>query len=177
MFALYLVILLLSVLYLWLKYVFTYWSRTNFPYLIPSIPFGNVADAATGKKSMGINIYDLYKKSNEQVVGVYLLLRPTLLIRDADIAKMMLTTDFSSFYDRGIYHNPNDPIADNMLMLPGKEWKRIRSKLTPAFTSGKLKGMMPAILRIAENLKRKLDIAAANEDIVEVKDLLIRFEK
>lgn len=175
MIIIYLLILVTSVLYLWIKYVYSYWSRTNFPYLKPTIPFGNVAHSSTGKKAMGINLYDLYNSCSEPVIGIYLLFRPALLVRDADIAKTILTTDFTSFYDRGVYHNPNDPIACNMLMLPGQEWKRIRAKLTPTFTSGKLKGMMPAILRIAEILDRKLAEPAKHAKIVEVKDLLIRF--
>lgn len=124
---------------------------------------------------MGINLYDLYKSSSEPIIGIYLLFRPALLVRDADLAKNMLTTDFAHFYDRGIYHNPQDPIADHMLMLPGQKWKQIRSKLTPTFTSGKLKGMMPAILQIAENLKQNLLSSAQKEEIVEMKDLLMRY--
>lgn len=174
MFVLYLLILFGSVCYLWLKFMYSYWSRTKFPYLKPSIPFGNVSDAAMGKKSMGINLYELHKSSSEPIIGIYLLFRPALLVRDAELAKDMLTTDFANFYDRGIYHNPNDPVANHMLMLPGQEWKQIRSKLTPTFTSGKLKGMMPAILNIAEVLKQKLLPSSQRGEIVEMRDLLMR---
>lgn len=174
MFILYLLILFGSACYLWLKSVYSYWSRTKFSYLKPNIPFGNMYDSATGTKSMGINLYELHKSSSEPIIGIYLLFRPALLVRDADLAKNILTTDFASFHDRGIYTNPNDPVANHMLMLPGEEWKRIRSKLTPTFTSGKLKGMMPVILQIAENLKQKLLPSAEKEEIVEMKDLLMR---
>lgn len=123
---------------------------------------------------MGINLYELHKRSNEPIVGIYLLFRPALLVRDADLAKNILTTDFANFYDRGIYHNPNDPVADHMLMLPGKAWKQLRAKLSPTFSSSKLKVMMPAILQKSENLKQKLLPSAQNGDIVEMKDLLMR---
>lgn len=106
MFVLYLLILFGSACYLWMKFVYSYWSRTKFPYLKPNIPFGNMYDSATGKKSMGVNLYELHKSSSEPIIGIYLLFRPALLVRDADLAKNMLTTDFANFHDRGIYHNP-----------------------------------------------------------------------
>lgn len=123
---------------------------------------------------MGMNLYDLYKSSTEPIVGIYLLFRPALLVRDADLIKSMLTTDAKSFYDRGIYHNPNDPIANNMLMMTGQEWKSTRTKLTPTFTSGKLKGMMPTIIGIGEKLRGKVSKMADINGTIEIKDLTIR---
>lgn len=175
MILLYAVIILVSGLYLWIKYVYGHWERSKFPSFKPSIPFGNFGDCWTGRSAMGINLYDLYLKSSEPIVGFYCAFRPMLLARDATLVKNILTTDFASFYDRGVYHNPDDPIADHMLMLPGQEWKWIRNKLTPTFTSGKLKGMMPIILQKAEALQHKLHASANNSDTVELKELCIRY--
>lgn len=175
MVLLYLLIFLCSILYLWIKYVYSYWERTKFPYLQPSIPFGNVSDCSMGRKSMGMNLYDLYKSTNEPIVGIYLLFRPALLARDADLVKLILSTDANSFYDRGIYHNPQDPVANNLLMMTGKEWKNTRQQLTPTFTSGKLKGMMPAIMSIGERLRKQVSNAADKNGSIEIKDLTIRY--
>lgn len=170
----YLVILLLSILYLSIKRVYSYWERTKFPYIKPLIPFGNVSEAALGRKCMGMNLLDLYNSSNESIVGIYLLFRPALLVRDADLVKCILSTNANSFYDRGIYHNPNDPVANNMLMMTGQEWKSTRASLTPTFTTGKLKGMMPTIIGIGERLREKVSNAANIGESVEIKDLTIR---
>lgn len=124
---------------------------------------------------MGINLYDLYKKSSEPIVGIYSAFRPMLLARDANLVKNMLTADFGSFHDRGVHHNPADPVADHMFMLPGQEWKLLRNKLTPTFTSGKLKGMLPAIVQKADALDRKLNASANNSETVELKELCIRY--
>lgn len=96
-----------------------------------------------GRKSMGINFYDLYKCSNEPIIGIYLLYRPALFVRDAELIKRILSTDAISFYDRGVYHNPDDAVANNMLMMTGQEWKSTRQSLTPTFTSGKLIAVFP----------------------------------
>lgn len=138
MIFLYLIILLGSILYLWIKRVYSYWERTKFPYMKPSFPFGNVSDSAMGRKCMGINFYDLYNSSNEPIIGIYLFYRRALLVRDAELVKRILSTDATSFYNRGIYHNPEDAVANNMLMMTNEEWKSTRAKLTPTFTSGKL---------------------------------------
>lgn len=192
---------MLSVLYIWIKHVYSYWERTKFPSMKPSIPFGNISDCALGRKSMGINLYDLYKSSNEPIVGIYLLFRPALLVRDAELIRSILSTDANCFYDRGVYHNPNDAIANNMLMMTGQEWKRTRSSLTPTFTSGKLKGnlveiyplknvalsflkkmayfsikgMMPTMLEIGERLRRQVATAANTNGIIEIKELTVRY--
>lgn len=140
------------------------------------MPFGNLAAACLRKQSIGMNLYDLYRKTNEGIVGVYMLFRPALLVRDADLVKDILTTDFVHFYDRGVFHaNPNsDPMALNIFSMKGQTWKSLRTKLTPAFTTGKLKGMMPTIIDISENLQRKLESMAENGEIVEMKDLVTR---
>lgn len=51
----------------------------------------------------------------------------------------------------------------------------LRHKLTPAFTSGKLKNMFPTILDVGKELKKFVGPHAAKGDIVEMKTLLNRF--
>lgn len=175
MMTIYLILAVLSLLYFWFKFVYSYWERKGFPYIKPSIPFGNLSNSVLGNKSIGEELFDLYRTSTKPIEGIFYLYRPALLVRDAGLAKQMLTKDFGSFHDRGFYYNPKkDPVGAHMLMAPGREWKSIRSKLTPTFTSGKLKGMMPIIVQIADKLKNKLaPIAEANE-VTNIKDLLVR---
>lgn len=177
MFLLYLLLFVLSAAYLLLKYRFTYWHRKGFPYIEPSMPFGNISGAAMRKQSVGMNLYDLYRKTNEGIVGVYMLFRPALLVRDANLVKTILTTDFAHFHDRGVYHaDPkHDTLALNIFSMKGQMWKSMRTKLTPAFTTGKLKGWMPTIIDISDNLVRKLEPMAENGEIVEMKDLMTRW--
>lgn len=174
MFAVYLLIVVLSILYLWVKRVYSYWDRLGFPYIKPSIPFGNLSNSWFGRKSIGKELYDLHLSSKKPIEGVYFLFRPAIIVREASLVKNILTTDFASFQDRGFYHNPNDQVAANMFMKSGPDWKSLRAKLTPTFTSGKLKGMMPTIIQIADNLKQKLATSANNNEIIDIKDLTVR---
>lgn len=174
MIAFYLLIIALSVLHLWLKHVYNYWERLGVPSVKPSIPFGNLSNTWHGRKSVGKELFDLHRSSNQPVEGVYFLFRPALILRDASIIKNVLTTDFAHFHDRGYYFNPNEPVAASLFMKTGQDWKSLRAKLSQTFTSGKLKAMMPAIIQIADNLNEKFRAFADNNGIVDVKDFTIR---
>lgn len=176
MFTISLVLFVVGILYLWIKHVYSYWERMGFPYIEPSIPWGNLKEVCFGRKSVGVELYDHYRSSKEPIEGLYFMFRPALIVRDASLARQMLTKDAASFYDRGFYHNENEPIAANMFMKYGQDWKQLRSKLTPTFTSGKLKGMMPTIIQIAEKLKAKVSTVAAENgnDVVDIKELATR---
>lgn len=58
----YLIICVLSVLYLWTKYVYSYWERLGFPYIKPSIPLGNLSESCIGSKSIGMELFTLINK-------------------------------------------------------------------------------------------------------------------
>lgn len=172
-----LLVVLVGLLFACHRYTFTYWQRHRFPASLAGwFPFGNLADVFMGRSSIGLHMYDLYKDSAEPLLlGFYMLWRPTLLVKDAHLARRILVQDFNSFHDRGTYHNPKvDAMSGHMFHMTGAEWRNIRAKLTPSFTSGKLRGMMPSILLEGENLKAHLASKAAGSEVVKMKDLLDR---
>jgi len=80
-------------------------------------------------------------------------LRPALLIRDAQLSRDMVTKDFASFHDRGVYvDEENDPMSAGLFQLEGASWRTLRAKLTPSFTSGKLKAMFETSDSIGDKL-------------------------
>lgn len=163
-------------IYFYLKHVYSHWERHGIPYIQPSIPFGNLGDVASRKSAFGIHIYNLYKQSTDPLLtGIYLFFRPAILLRDADLIKAVLTTDFNSFHDRGTFHNPSlDPLSGHLFNMPGAAWKNLRAKLTPSFTTGKLKSMMSTILVEGENLKNYMQKLADNREVVPMKKLIDR---
>ncbi|XP_075145641.1 putative cytochrome P450 6d5 [Haematobia irritans] len=145
---LFLFIALCTFVVLYLKWPYKHWQRLSVPCIEAQGPFG-VLDPVirTWKKSVGMAIYDVYTETKDHpFVGIYLINRPALLIRDAHLARQMLSKDFASFHDRGIYVDEiHDPMSASLLNLKGQHWKALRTKLTPSFTSGKLKGMFGTI--------------------------------
>lgn len=162
--------------YLFLKYHYSQWEKLNFPHIKSSIPFGNLWDTIRQKRGFGFNIKDLYDSTKEPFIGIYLLFRPALLIRDPELIKNILTSDFSSFHDRGIFSDGEiDSISENIFALPGEKWRDLRSKLSPTFSSGKLKEMYPTVLKIAQHFKDYLRPSADRNEVVEIKELCSRY--
>lgn len=80
---------------------------------------------------------------HEKFVGMYQLQTPTLLLRDPEIIRMFLIKSFAHFTDRGfLYDGHREPLTKHLVNLEGDTWKMLRQKLTPTFSSGKIKNMM-----------------------------------
>lgn len=175
-------ILLLLPLVIVLLYYYTtrnhdYWEKRNVKYEKPVPIFGTIFSNLTAKKSMieiSVEIYNKYP--NEPVVGTFRGNTPELVIRDLDIVKRILTIDFAYFYPRGLGRDPKiEPIFLNLFHVDGDKWKLLRQRLTPTFTTAKLKNMFPLVVQCAEKLQ------LVGEDIVnkggdcDVRELMARF--
>lgn len=79
----------------------------------------------------------------EKFVGMYQLQTPTLLLRDPEIIRMFLVKSFTHFTDRGfLYDGHREPLTKHLVNMEGDMWKMLRQKLTPTFSSGKIKNML-----------------------------------
>jgi cytochrome P450 family 6 len=168
---------LLAVVYIYFKVSFRYWRQRNTPYIEPSFPFGNSRDLILLRKPLGHMFADLYKKlDGEKYGGIYTVTKPELILRDPDIIKNVLVKDFTSFHDRGIFTNEEvEPLTGHLVFLSGKRWRNLRTKLTPTFTSGKMKMMFQTLVDCGQELGSILEETAGNEENIEIKDILARY--
>lgn len=167
--------LLLTTLFLYIKWKFSYWKRRGVSFIEPTIPFGNFGPTFQRKRAFGQNIHDLHNASVEPFQGIYYGFRPILLIRDPKIAKEILIKDFQYFRNRGFHFDTkNDPLAAN-LFFSDEKWREIRTRLSPAFTSGKLKAMVQTIIDCGKSLEQYLMECAAGQKEIEVGELFSRF--
>lgn len=146
--------LAISSLYLWCRHRFSYWQRHGIPYMEPTWLIGNTKDALTLKRHYGLYVSDIYnnpRMSREAVVGMYIFHQPALVIRDPDIIKSILIKDFNYFANRNARTDPHvDTLAAyNMFFARDSIWRGIRSKISPVFTSGKVKQMYPLMLDVS----------------------------
>ncbi|XP_015599572.1 cytochrome P450 6k1 [Cephus cinctus] len=172
------VILLASCVYLYFKYViFEYWRKKGVIQVEPSFPCGNLSPVVLGKLSAGeliANAYSQHKKS--PFFGTYTFHKPRLVVNDPDLIRFVLTKEFAHFHDRGLYCNEEiDPLSGHLFFLSGIKWKNLRGKLTPTFTSGKLKRMFSTIKDCGDHLGLYLVKHARNREEVEIKDIIARF--
>lgn len=176
MFLIYAFVLGTIAIYFTFKLIFSYWKRNNFPFLEPQIPFGNMRKFAQKKLSLGLQMWELHNQSDGKFIGIYLFTSASILIRDVELAKRIMITDFDSFHDRSVYCNKAvEPLSANLFSMKGDDWRNLRRKLNPLFSSGKLKAMFPTILSEVENLDRYVHEISLNRGIFENKHLTYRY--
>ncbi|XP_031638904.1 probable cytochrome P450 6d5 [Contarinia nasturtii] len=163
----------ITLIYLFFKRKYSYWQRKGFN-SNPDItfPFGNFKRTFLQKEHFVKSIDRIYHATTEPFIGIYTVFRPTLMIREPELIRTILIKDFNHFTDRGIHcDEENDPLSANLLALPGQKWKHMRSKLTPAFSSGKLKAMFSTLLDCGSTLQNYLGKLAENGEMLDVREI------
>ncbi|ALC42507.1 Cyp6d2 [Drosophila busckii] len=164
-----------------LQYVrrrYSYWQRLGVACEPAAIPFGILDAVVKRKQSFGVALRQVYEKHSAKVVGIYMVGTPTLLVRDAELAQQLMTKDFASFHDRGVYvDEQHDPLSSNLFNLQGAAWRNLRNKLTPSFSSGKIKGMFGTIDdvgdKLVQHLLQQLELAPQAE--IDIKEKLTTY--
>ncbi|KXJ71991.1 hypothetical protein RP20_CCG019182 [Aedes albopictus] len=164
-------------IYLFQKWTYSHWKRRGIPQLHPSFPFGDVSDTFRQRTSYSDRVAQLHHQAvrdGHRFVGIYTLFQPILLITDVDLVRRILTVDFEHFVDRGAHINEKrDPLSGHLFSLTGAKWRRMRLKLTPAFTTTKLKAMFPTMMACGRTLTAVIDEHAGRS--LPIRDLMTRF--
>ncbi|XP_055627222.1 probable cytochrome P450 6a14 [Toxorhynchites rutilus septentrionalis] len=143
----------------------------------PHILFGNVRGIARTEHSYSIlqRLYYEFKQRNVPVGGFMNFFQPAILVVDPEVAKCVLVKDFFEFHNRGIFVDTvGDPLSGGLFSLEDTQWKVMRQKMTPTFTSGKMKYMFGTVLKVAQELRQFVSDNCHRDDL-EIKDLLQRF--
>jgi cytochrome P450 family 6 len=112
----------------------------------PNFFFGNLKEVILKHQSVNIWFHDLYDAyPKEKVVGLYRMRAPQLLVRDPDIIQHIMIKDFDNFTSRATGEFGSTGLSQNLFMTSGEKWRVLRKRLSPIFTSGKLKNMFHLI--------------------------------
>lgn len=155
----------------------SYWRDKNFPCTErPVLLFGDYKGANQTEHMQYVNqrLYRQFKARRLPIGGTLLFVVPTAIVVDPELIKAILVKDFDIFHSRGVYSNPEvDPLTGHLFSLDGNAWRKLRTKLSPTFTSGKLKMMFGTLLTVAEDLRclvqERLD---AGEHELDMKNIL-----
>ncbi|KAJ6644085.1 putative cytochrome P450 6d5 [Pseudolycoriella hygida] len=162
--------------YLYVQWAYSYWKRRGIPYIQPVFPFGNFSLSFSKKMSLTQETTKLYNETSEPFIGIFTTLQPALLIRDPKIIKDVHIKNFQSFNHRGFQVNVDvDPMADNILFQQGEKWRNVRTQLSPAFSSGKMKAMFDVIANCTVSMHKYVDSFADTQQSVEVRDVFARY--
>lgn len=153
------VAVIVASLYLWWRRSFGYWQRRGVPTLPTHWLYGNFQESAFLKVQPAEHLGRLYAQAPyEDFVGLYIFNKPVLMLRNLELIKTILVKDFQSFPNRVFASTAKkDTVGTNSLFsITNPQWKYIRGKLSPTFSSGKLKKLFYLILETSENMKNHL---------------------
>lgn len=173
----YFVVPALVLVYLYLRKKFSYFESKDIPHIKPpSWIMGNM-DRTLNPGDFMRKHYEA-SKGKDVIAGFYSTLEPVILITDVELVKTITIKDFHNFTDRGTYVNTeNEPITGSLLQIDGEQWRFLRTKLSPTFTSGKIKMMFSTISDKSDNLTNAVERAtkANSGKSIDVKNIVTRF--
>ncbi len=168
--------MIVGTVYFWIRRKFAFFHTNGFPHEQPTFPFGNL-------KGVGSNFHQVYKikklydrfKGKAAAFGIYFFVTPNVVITDLELIKNVLIREFDNFHNRGLYFNEkDDPLGAQLFTIEDAEWKKLRGKLTPTFSSGKMKMMFETVTDIADIMQKQFD-KDSKSGMVEVKETLAKF--
>nr|CAD7396492.1 unnamed protein product [Timema cristinae] len=168
---------ILAVLYTILTWNYSYWKKRGVPHIPPTLPNGNVKELIQQKLPVSLMYEKLYKElQGHRFGGVYRGFTPVLLLREPELIKNFLTKDFMHFHDRNQpVDEKKDPLGLNLFSLHGPLWRKLRMKLTPTFTSGKMKMMYSLITDCAKEMVDFLHEPANKGESIDIKEWIGHF--
>lgn len=166
-------------IYLNFKKSWVFWKKINVPYAEPKFPSGSMNDMFAGKSHLGEIMQEIYnemKGKAEDFCGIYMFNERTLLVLSPEFTKTILNKDFNNFVDHGLYLNEkDDPLCANLFFQSGQKWKNLRAKLTPTFSSAKLKTMFQTLLNVGHELVKFMENYCKASNEIEIYEILARF--
>ncbi|XP_025190556.1 probable cytochrome P450 6a14 [Melanaphis sacchari] len=165
-------------LYNYTTSTYKYWKMKSVTFATPVPLFGNIKDQVMLRMTQGECLKNIYNDfPHEKFVGMYQLQTPTLLLRDPEIIRLFLVKNFTHFTDRGfLYDSHREPLTKHLVNLEGETWKNLRQKLTPTFSSGKIKSMLGLLQGCGVQLIEYMETTTnSGKTEFEIRDLTAKF--
>ncbi|KAF9412743.1 hypothetical protein HW555_008828 [Spodoptera exigua] len=162
------VAVLIAAVVLYFRQLYSSLSRHGVKHFKPVPIFGNMAGILLRIDHVCDSIMKLYNDfPEERFVGRYEFVNELIVIRDIDLIKKIAVKDFEYFLDhRSIFSS-------------SQEWKDMRSTLSPAFTSSKMRLMVPFMVEVGDQMMQSLhqSIKQSKDGSIDIdcKDLTTRY--
>lgn len=174
-------VLLIILIFLVVAYVYStrnykYWKIRGVPYKKPYPIVGSLWNVISGRSQIGKELGLLYKEFDGPYFGIYALDKPYLVLRSPELIKRILIKDFSVFSNRnfGQDFNTDSLAANSLFILKNPDWKLLRAQLTPVFTSGKMKNMLPLMKQVGVDFQEFI-AKHSGDDVIEMKDTCVKY--
>ncbi|XP_047388808.1 cytochrome P450 3A9-like [Sciurus carolinensis] len=113
---------------------------------------------------------ECYKKYGK-MWGLYDGRQPVLTITDTNMIKTVFVKECYSLFTNRRSFGPVGFMKSAISLSEDEEWKRIRSLLSPTFTSGKLKEMFPIISQYGDMLVKNMRQLSEKSKPINLKDI------
>jgi len=179
-----LLLTLFLVVYFWITKHYGYFKKKGLAEAPGTFPFGSehMWQMMTRKiTAIGGFKMIIEKFPDDKLFGVYHFGQRNIVVKDLELAKIILIKDADHFIDRpaidteGSVKEADKIFAYFLTNLKGEEWKKMRTLVSPVFTSGKLKMMVPHIEKCADNMEELFETAVNNKEILDAKDVFGKF--
>ncbi|XP_044728034.1 probable cytochrome P450 6a13 [Chrysoperla carnea] len=155
-----LVLVIYSLIYYYFRHKFSYWKKRGVETYSARFPFGHLGEYYLNKKSYIEIFTQYYDQSKSEFCGIYQGIDPLLIVKNLEDIKYVLVKNFNCFMNRGIHTDVNNNfLSEHLFRIEDEQWKNLRNKLSPAFTSGKLKAMFETINQCGNGLEYALNKA------------------
>lgn len=141
-------------------------------------------------------------KSKDPFVGFYFFQQPMAFVTDLKLIKNILIKDFSNFTDRPAYYNEEagrwtinnnnqlfslyfciflyfliDPMSAYLFNLDNPKWRNYRQKLSPTFTSGRMKLMFTQMVDVGHKFVAAMlkALQETQNTPIDMKDMFARY--
>lgn len=147
-----------------------YWHKKGIPGPKGNFLFGSLLDVFK-------SLHDFDRINTEkygETFGTILQGIPELVSNDLDLIQQVTVKNFDAFPDRlDVANTTSDDLRGNFLTVKrGDDWRRIRHRITPAFTSAKMKRLINVMKLCSKELLDNLEEFSKSGDDVPLKELV-----
>lgn len=120
------------------KNIYSFWNNKGVRGPKPTPIIGHLLQIFSQDRTKRQSIW---QKEYGKVFGLYEGTKPVLMISDADVFYQICIKDFDIFPNHAEFKLMNEYQKNFLFSLRDNNWRRVRSTMTPTFTSGKIKRM------------------------------------
>ena len=175
-------ILSLAIAYWFFTRNYNHWQKQNVPYWPNPVPlFGHLIPVITLKEEFGFLVDRIYRKFDASVVGMYYMQRPAVIVRDPELVKSVLITNFTSFHNNMMQLNEKtDPVfARNPFFASDLEgWKISRNRTVNHLAGRKLNRLFVILQEVSTKMIAYTDRKIKENDgtyEIEMKDYFVKY--
>ncbi|NWR37564.1 CP3A9 protein, partial [Tachuris rubrigastra] len=129
--------------------------------------FGTCLEYRKGFLDFDSNCFKKYGK----IWGIYDGRQPVLAVTDPQIIKSVLVKDCYTTFTNRRRADLAGVLTNAISLAEDEQWRRLRTVLSPTFTSGKLKEMFPIMKHYGDILVKNIEKQLKKDDSLSVKDI------